>query len=78
MNVIRVMTDDDREIVLPAAYLDAGLVEHAYCLTGHAMQGELKTLQSIARPEHFIPVHGEFRHLTHHARRLVSQDHRRP
>jgi ribonuclease J len=37
-------------------------------VTGHAMQGELKTLQSIARPEHFIPVHGEFRHLTHHAR----------
>jgi ribonuclease J len=37
-------------------------------VTGHAMQGELKILQSIARPEHFIPVHGEFRHLTHHAR----------
>ncbi|MDQ4089819.1 MAG: ribonuclease J [Actinomycetota bacterium] len=37
-------------------------------VTGHAMQGELKTVLSIARPEHFIPVHGEFRHLTHHAR----------
>jgi ribonuclease J len=37
-------------------------------VTGHAMQGELKTLLSIAKPEHFIPVHGEFRHLTHHAR----------
>ncbi|HEX3622384.1 MAG TPA: ribonuclease J, partial [Acidimicrobiales bacterium] len=33
-------------------------------VTGHAMQGELKTLLSIARPDHFIPVHGEFRHLT--------------
>jgi ribonuclease J len=37
-------------------------------VTGHAMQGELKTLLSIATPDHFIPVHGEFRHLTHHAR----------
>jgi ribonuclease J len=37
-------------------------------VTGHAMQGELNTLLSIAKPEHFIPVHGEFRHLTHHAR----------
>jgi ribonuclease J len=37
-------------------------------VSGHAMQGELKTLLSIARPEHFIPVHGEFRHLSVHTR----------
>ena len=37
-------------------------------VTGHAMAGELKTLLSVADPEFFIPVHGEFRHLTHHAR----------
>jgi ribonuclease J len=37
-------------------------------VSGHAMQGELKTLLSLCRPEYFIPVHGEFRHLTHHAR----------
>jgi ribonuclease J len=37
-------------------------------VSGHAMQGELKTLLSVARPEYFIPVHGEFRHLTHHTR----------
>ncbi|HZN15189.1 MAG TPA: ribonuclease J [Acidimicrobiales bacterium] len=37
-------------------------------VSGHAMQGELKTLLSIARPRYFIPVHGEFRHLTHHSR----------
>ena len=36
--------------------------------TGHAMRGELATLLSVARPQSFIPVHGEFRHLTHHAR----------
>ncbi len=37
-------------------------------VSGHAMQGELKTLLSIASPDYFIPVHGEFRHLTHHSR----------
>jgi ribonuclease J len=37
-------------------------------VSGHAKREELKTLLSIARPQAFIPVHGEFRHLTHHAR----------
>ena len=37
-------------------------------VSGHAMRGELKTLHSIAKPEFFIPIHGEFRHMTHHAR----------
>ena len=36
--------------------------------TGHAKQEELKTLLSIARPEWFTPVHGEYRHLVSHAR----------
>ncbi len=36
--------------------------------TGHAKQEELKTLLSIAQPEWFTPVHGEYRHLTSHAR----------
>ena len=36
--------------------------------TGHAKQEELKTLLSIATPEWFTPVHGEYRHLTSHAR----------
>jgi len=36
--------------------------------SGHAQRGELRTLLSIAKPEFFVPVHGEFRHLTHHAR----------
>ena len=37
-------------------------------VSGHAKREELKTLLSLARPQCFIPVHGEFRHLTHHAR----------
>jgi len=37
-------------------------------VSGHAQQEELKTLLSIAQPEFFTPVHGEFRHLIHHSR----------
>lgn len=37
-------------------------------VSGHAKRGELKTLLSVAKPEYFIPIHGEFRHLTHHSR----------
>ena len=36
--------------------------------SGHAKQGEMKTLLSVTRPEYFVPIHGEFRHLTHHTR----------
>ena len=36
--------------------------------SGHAMREELKLLISIARPRAFIPIHGEYRHLVHHAR----------
>ena len=55
---------------LGAEVVHSGLAE--VHVTGHAMQEELKTLLSVARPEHFIPVHGEFRHLTHHARLAVG------
>ncbi|MEY2468229.1 MAG: ribonuclease, partial [Actinomycetota bacterium] len=41
-------------------------------VSGHAKGEELKTLLTLARPEYFIPVHGEFRHLTHHARLAKS------
>jgi ribonuclease J len=37
-------------------------------VSGHAKQGEMKTLLSVAQPDYFVPVHGEFRHLTHHTR----------
>jgi ribonuclease J len=37
-------------------------------VTGHAMQGELMTLLSVTSPQYFVPVHGEYRHLMHHAR----------
>ncbi|MGH9023508.1 MAG: ribonuclease J [Acidimicrobiia bacterium] len=37
-------------------------------VSGHACQEELKLLLSVVKPEHFVPVHGEYRHLVHHAR----------
>ena len=36
-------------------------------VSGHARRGELATLLSVARPGAFVPVHGEYRHLVHHA-----------
>ncbi len=36
-------------------------------VSGHARQGELRTLLSVARPDAFVPVHGEYRHMVHHA-----------
>lgn len=35
---------------------------------GHAAQEELKLMLGLVRPEHFLPVHGEYRHLVHHSR----------
>lgn len=35
--------------------------------SGHARQVELQTMLAVARPEWFVPVHGEFRHLAAHA-----------
>jgi ribonuclease J len=36
-------------------------------VSGHARQGELRTLLAVTRPECFVPVHGEYRHMFHHA-----------
>lgn len=35
---------------------------------GHGSQEELKLLLNLVRPKFFMPVHGEFRHLSFHAR----------
>lgn len=36
-------------------------------VTGHGHKEDLKMMLSLIRPKYFIPIHGEFRHLVHHA-----------
>jgi len=40
--------------------------------SGHARQEELKLMHSLIKPKFFIPVHGEYRHLYHHANLALS------
>ncbi len=37
-------------------------------VSGHACQEELKLIHGLVKPRFFIPVHGEERHLRHHAK----------
>ncbi len=62
MNVSKVI---DGLVRLGVRVVHSGIEDvHA---TGHAKQEELKTLISLVRPEWFVPVHGEYRHLVAHA-----------
>ncbi len=36
-------------------------------VSGHACQEELKTIHALTKPEFFIPIHGEYRHLKMHS-----------
>ncbi len=36
-------------------------------VSGHACREELKMMLSLTKPENFMPVHGEYRHLARHA-----------
>lgn len=36
-------------------------------VSGHASQEEMKLLLHLVKPKHFIPIHGELRHLKQHA-----------
>jgi ribonuclease J len=63
MNVSKVI---DGLVRLGAEVVHSGISDvHA---SGHAKQEELKTLLSIVRPDHFVPVHGEYKHMVAHAR----------
>ena len=49
-----------------AEVIHSGIVDvHA---TGHAQADEIKTYLSIVRPDYYVPVHGEYRHLVANAR----------
>jgi ribonuclease J len=40
---------------------------HRVHASGHANSEELKLMLNLVKPKFFLPVHGEFRHLAHHA-----------
>ncbi len=42
-------------------------------VSGHAAQEELRTMLRVVRPRCFIPIHGEFRHLSRHGLMAVEE-----
>lgn len=53
-----------------AEVVHSGLVDiHT---SGHGKRAELTTLHTVANPEWFVPVHGEYRHLVAHAELATS------
>ena len=68
-NEARVSNMIDDLIRLGAEVVHSGLVEiHT---SGHGKRDELTTLHTVSRPEWFVPVHGEYRHLVAHS--LLAQ-----
>ncbi|MBQ7263121.1 MAG: ribonuclease J, partial [Synergistaceae bacterium] len=41
-------------------------------VSGHASAEELKIVLKLVRPQYFVPIHGEYRHLVHHSH--LAQD----
>ncbi|MBI3648528.1 MAG: ribonuclease J [Actinobacteria bacterium] len=62
--------------VVDALYRSGADVYHmpsdAVHASGHAAQEELRLMLSLVRPRWFVPIHGERRHLQHHARLAVE------
>ncbi|MCY4163383.1 MAG: ribonuclease J [bacterium] len=64
-NEARVAKMINRLVARGAEVIHSGQLEvHT---SGHGKQEELRTLHTVADPEHFVPVHGEVRHLVAHA-----------
>ena len=54
--------------VINNLYRKGAIVIHENVHTsGHACQEELKIIHSLVKPQYFMPVHGEYRHLKEHS-----------
>src|SRR5919197_135035 len=42
-------------------------------VSGHAQEAEQRRVIALARPERFVPIHGEYRHLARHAAHAASE-----
>jgi ribonuclease J len=42
-------------------------IKHVH-VSGHGSEEELKLMLTLVRPKHFVPIHGEYRQLSQHAR----------
>jgi ribonuclease J len=42
-------------------------------VSGHAQEAEQRRLIALARPAHFVPIHGEYRHLARHAAHAAAE-----
>jgi ribonuclease J len=73
---------------IPGNELAVGAVVNALCrrgaevayegllplhVSGHACEAEQRRLISLVRPAHFVPIHGEFRHLARHAAHAAAE-----
>ncbi len=55
------------ELGVEVVYSSHGSGQDIIHVSGHASREELKLLFSLIRPRFFVPCHGEYRHLVHHA-----------
>jgi ribonuclease J len=48
---------------------------HRVHVSGHASREELKLMLALTRPRYFLPVHGDYQHLSQHARLALELGH---
>ncbi|OGD56792.1 hypothetical protein A2V71_01440 [Candidatus Berkelbacteria bacterium RBG_13_40_8] len=63
----RTVADTVNNLFRLGAYVYYGSERQKVHSSGHAKRAELKLVTATIKPEYFIPIHGEFRHLVLHA-----------